>query len=166
MVQLFSNVSFFILSCACACDLVQEVDGWYCVDGSYFPGWHWSNFCEYLYRRTMIQRVYTLFTRPLFFYVLFQKLHSRDDWHFLSASSRINQCTKWLRHSWLLLRWLLLYRSPQFPYNPGQKYMVHLENVQCSRHRPCSMMKTAVFELYTGSFRNRLTQKRIRMQWA
>ena len=83
---------------------------------------------------------------PIFFNVLFQELHSRDDWHFLSASSRINQCTKWLRHCWLLLRWLLLYRSPQFPYNPGQKYMVHLENVQCSRHRPCSMMKTAVFE--------------------
>ena len=29
-----------------------------------FPCWHWNNFCEYLYRRTMIQRVYTLFTHP------------------------------------------------------------------------------------------------------
>ena len=30
-------------------------------------------------------------------------------------------------------------------YNPGQKYMVHLENLQCSRHLPCSMMKAALF---------------------
>ena len=30
-------------------------------------------------------------------------------------------------------------------YNPGQKYMVHLENLPCFHYRPCSMIKAALF---------------------